>query len=75
MVICLHLLWSDLRPKEVEEVKVVKKTDEDHMKEYHTAAKRLDNAKLVCTLVESLTCSYEVFASLFLSSSYLTFFF
>ncbi|KAH7854749.1 hypothetical protein Vadar_017381 [Vaccinium darrowii] len=34
-------------PKEVEEVKVVKKTDEDHMKEYHTAAKRLDNAKLV----------------------------
>ncbi|XP_058206211.1 uncharacterized protein LOC131319823 [Rhododendron vialii] len=34
-------------PKEVEEVKVVKKTDEDHMKEYQTAAKRLDNAKLV----------------------------
>ncbi|KAI8565082.1 hypothetical protein RHMOL_Rhmol03G0233100 [Rhododendron molle] len=34
-------------PKEIEEVKVVKKTDEDHMKEYQTAAKRLDNAKLV----------------------------
>lgn len=34
-------------PKEVEEVKVVKKTDEDHMKEYQMAAKRLDNAKLV----------------------------
>ncbi|KAL7003631.1 hypothetical protein U1Q18_004782 [Sarracenia purpurea var. burkii] len=35
------------QPKEVEEVKVVKKTDEDTMKEYHTAAKRLDSAKLV----------------------------
>ncbi|PSS15993.1 50S ribosomal protein [Actinidia chinensis var. chinensis] len=34
-------------PKEVEEVKVVKKTDGDKMKEYQAAAKRLDSAKLV----------------------------
>ncbi|KAI8031918.1 50S ribosomal protein L9 [Camellia lanceoleosa] len=35
------------QPKEVEEVKVVKKTDGDRMKEYQAAAKRLDGAKLV----------------------------
>ncbi|XP_071726128.1 uncharacterized protein [Rutidosis leptorrhynchoides] len=36
------------QPKEVEEVKkVVPKTEEDVMKEYRTAAKRLENAKLV----------------------------
>ncbi|PSS32988.1 50S ribosomal protein [Actinidia chinensis var. chinensis] len=35
------------QPKEVEEVKAVKKTDEDKMKEYQAAAKRLDGAKLV----------------------------
>ncbi|KAM7504889.1 hypothetical protein LguiB_003793 [Lonicera macranthoides] len=35
------------QPKEVEEVKVVQKTEEDIVKEYQTAAKRLDNAKLV----------------------------
>ncbi|KAM7490279.1 hypothetical protein LguiA_033200 [Lonicera macranthoides] len=35
------------QPKEVEEVKVVRKTEEDIVKEYQTAAKRLDNAKLV----------------------------
>jgi len=35
------------QPKEVEEVKVVPKTEEDIVKEYHTAAKRLDDAKLV----------------------------
>lgn len=34
-------------PKEVEEVKVLPKTEEDTMKEYQTAAIRLDNAKLV----------------------------
>ncbi|XP_027077631.1 uncharacterized protein LOC113752145 [Coffea eugenioides] len=36
------------QPKEVEEVKiVVPKTEEDRMKEYQTAARRLDSAKLV----------------------------
>ncbi|KAL7254331.1 hypothetical protein ACSBR1_008684 [Camellia fascicularis] len=35
------------QPKEVEEVKIVKKTDGDRMKEYQAAAKRLDGAKLV----------------------------
>uniref|UniRef100_A0A5B6YGU8 Large ribosomal subunit protein bL9c n=1 Tax=Davidia involucrata TaxID=16924 RepID=A0A5B6YGU8_DAVIN len=35
------------QPKEVEEVKEVPKTKEDKMKEYQTAAKRLDSAKLV----------------------------
>lgn len=36
------------QPKEVEEVKVVvPKTEEDTMKEYQTAARRLDSAKLV----------------------------
>nr|XP_043621720.1 50S ribosomal protein L9-like [Erigeron canadensis] len=35
------------QPKEVEEVKVVHKTEEDTMKEYRTAAIRLENAKLV----------------------------
>ncbi|CAK9151594.1 unnamed protein product [Ilex paraguariensis] len=35
------------QPKEVEEVKVVSKTEEDIMKEYQTAAKYLDSAKLV----------------------------
>ncbi|KAA8529135.1 hypothetical protein F0562_034066 [Nyssa sinensis] len=35
------------QPKEVEEVKEVPKTKEDTMKEYQTAAKRLDSAKLV----------------------------
>ncbi|GMH19520.1 hypothetical protein Nepgr_021361 [Nepenthes gracilis] len=34
-------------PKEVEEVKVANDSKEDKMKEYITAAKRLDNAKLV----------------------------
>ncbi|KVI10726.1 Ribosomal protein L9 [Cynara cardunculus var. scolymus] len=33
--------------KEVEEVKVVPKTEEDTMKEYRTAARRLENARLV----------------------------
>lgn len=62
-------------PKEVEEVKVVKKTDEDHMKEYQTAAKRLDNAKLVCTHSEALKCTYEVFDSLFLSCFFTCYYF
>lgn len=35
------------QPEEVQEVKVVKETQEDKMKEYQSAAKRLDNAKLV----------------------------
>lgn len=35
------------QPKEVEEVKVVHKTEEDITKEYQIAAKRLDSAKLV----------------------------
>lgn len=35
------------QPKEVEEVKIVPKTEEDTMKEYRTAARRLENAKLV----------------------------
>ncbi|KAJ0639888.1 putative ribosomal protein L9 [Helianthus annuus] len=35
------------QPKEVEEVKVVPKTEEDTMKEYQKAARRLENAKLV----------------------------
>ncbi|KAK9288362.1 hypothetical protein L1049_016815 [Liquidambar formosana] len=35
------------QPKEVEEIKVVKDTEEDRMKEYQSAAKRLDNARLV----------------------------
>ncbi|KAI3697343.1 hypothetical protein L6452_30301 [Arctium lappa] len=35
------------QPKEVEEVKVVPKTEEDTMKEYRTAARRLENARLV----------------------------
>ncbi|KAK3034724.1 hypothetical protein RJ639_032677 [Escallonia herrerae] len=35
------------QPQEVEEAKVVQKTEKDEMKEYHKAATRLDNAKLV----------------------------
>ncbi|KAI3675237.1 hypothetical protein L1987_84823 [Smallanthus sonchifolius] len=35
------------QPQEVEEVKVVTKTEEDTMKEYQKAARRLENAKLV----------------------------
>ena len=36
--------------EEKEEVKVVKVSEEDKLKEYEKAAKRLDNARLVCTL-------------------------
>ncbi|KAI3786329.1 hypothetical protein L1987_39929 [Smallanthus sonchifolius] len=35
------------QPKEVEEVKVVPKTEEDTMKEYQKAARRLENARLI----------------------------
>ncbi|KAK9267600.1 hypothetical protein L1049_010030 [Liquidambar formosana] len=35
------------QPKEVEEIKVVKETEENKKKEYQSAAKRLDNARLV----------------------------
>ncbi|KAF8413365.1 hypothetical protein HHK36_001346 [Tetracentron sinense] len=35
------------QPEEVETVTVVPKSKEDKIKEYHTAAKRLDNARLV----------------------------
>ncbi|KAK9056730.1 hypothetical protein SSX86_024093 [Deinandra increscens subsp. villosa] len=39
------------QPKEVEEVKVIPKTEEDTIKEYLKAARRLENAKLVCNSV------------------------
>jgi hypothetical protein len=38
------------QPEEEEEVKVVKETMEDKMKEYETAAKRLVKAQLVSSL-------------------------
>lgn len=36
------------QPEEVEEVKEVVVTEEDKMKDYHTAAKRLDTTRVVC---------------------------
>ncbi|GFY84059.1 ribosomal protein L9/RNase H1 [Actinidia rufa] len=57
------------QPKEVEEVKVVKKTDEDKMKEYQAAAKRLDGAKLVCNRsLKLLNAIIMWFATFFHSS-------
>ena len=57
--------------EEVEEVKVVQKTEEDITKEYLTAAKRLDDAKLVVLdfVKYRLSCillflfKYELFSS------------
>ncbi|KAJ0044343.1 hypothetical protein Pint_05079 [Pistacia integerrima] len=45
-----HLIREQRRiyqPEEVEEVKVVKKTEDDKLKEYEKAAKRLENTRLV----------------------------
>lgn len=38
------------QPEEEEEVKVFKKSDDNRMKEYEKAARRLENARLVCGL-------------------------
>ncbi|XP_037495995.1 50S ribosomal protein L9 [Jatropha curcas] len=39
------------QPEEEEEIKVVVETVEDKMKEYETAARRLTNSQLVCSLI------------------------
>lgn len=41
---CFNQLYQ---PEEVEEVKEVVETEEDKMKEYHTAAKRLETTRVV----------------------------
>ena len=48
--------------EEKEEVKVVQVSDEDKMKEYERAAKRLLNARLVCVLSLSL---YQIWERIF----------
>ncbi|CAI9266917.1 unnamed protein product [Lactuca saligna] len=50
MLIFLSIFNQILQPKEVEEVKVVPKIEEDTMKEYRTTTRRHENAKLVCKL-------------------------
>ncbi|CAH1444753.1 unnamed protein product [Lactuca virosa] len=47
MLIFLSIFNQIYQPKEVEEVKVVPKTEEDTMKEYRTTTRRHENAKLL----------------------------
>ncbi len=77
---CLFLLFYQIyQPVEVENVQAVKETKDNGSKEYEAAAKRLDNARLVCPLslkfsiilrcfmVSNIQCVYAIcFSSLYL---------